>query len=283
MNSTCRSIDLATNIIAPIAVGQVMYFLSHIIAAIAIASWNIVSFFIEFFLLWNIYQEFPKLAAEKTAKIASSTEEDVDNEAAVNEETCWARFSKRFALLFNSWSVYFGHEVRNAGIGLACLYLTVLGFDAITTGYAYSQGVPESILGILLAVGACMGLLGSIAFPALVRCIGVERTGIYGFALEIACLTLCVGSVWAPGSPFDLSSANATAPINNPFLNSNLTMGNLTSTHHSVEPPESYTSIILLMSGIIAARFGMIIEFHVQIANCFLLNDCAVQVYGWRI
>ena len=66
MNSTCRSIDLATNMIAPIAVGQVMYFLSHIAAAVTIASWNVLSFFIECFLLWRIYKEFPNLAV-KTA------------------------------------------------------------------------------------------------------------------------------------------------------------------------------------------------------------------------
>lgn len=67
--------------------------------------------------------------------------------------------------------------MRNAGVGLACLYMTVLGFDSITTGFAYSQGVPESILGILLALGAAVGLLGSIAFPLFVRFLGVERTG----------------------------------------------------------------------------------------------------------
>ena len=64
MNSTCRSIDLATNMIAPIAVGQVMYFLSHIAAAVTIASWNVLSFFIECFLLWRIYKEFPNLAVK---------------------------------------------------------------------------------------------------------------------------------------------------------------------------------------------------------------------------
>ncbi len=66
MNSTCRSIDLATNMIAPIAVGQVMYFLSHIVAAVTIASWNVLSFFIECFLLWRIYKEFPNLAVKNS-------------------------------------------------------------------------------------------------------------------------------------------------------------------------------------------------------------------------
>lgn len=65
MNSTCRSIDLATNIIAPIAVGQVMYFLSHIVAAVVIGSWNVMSFFIEYFLLWKIYVECPELAIKQ--------------------------------------------------------------------------------------------------------------------------------------------------------------------------------------------------------------------------
>lgn len=53
--------------IAPIAVGQVMYFLSHIVAAITIASWNVASFFVEYLLLWRIYLEFPDLAVKEKA------------------------------------------------------------------------------------------------------------------------------------------------------------------------------------------------------------------------
>lgn len=43
-----------------------------------------------------------------------------------------------------------------------------------------------------------------------------------------------------------------------PFINQNLT-ANLTSTHVNVKTPESYTSIILLLSGIVAARFGTVL------------------------
>ena len=35
---------------------------------------------------------------------------------------------------FEGWREYFGHSVRYAGIGLALLYMTVLGFDNITYG-----------------------------------------------------------------------------------------------------------------------------------------------------
>ena len=79
--------------------------------------------------------------------------------------------------LFSSWRIYFRHEVRNAGIALAFFYLTVLGFDSITTGYAYSQGLSESMLGILLAVGAVIGILSTVVYPSLVRCLGVEKAG----------------------------------------------------------------------------------------------------------
>ncbi len=77
---------------------------------------------------------------------------------------------------------------------------------AFAAGYAYSQGVPESVLGGLAAAGALVGLLGSVTFPALVRCLDVRHTGIVGFGFELACLTLCVASVWAPGSVFDASA-----------------------------------------------------------------------------
>ena len=68
MNSVCRSINLASNIIAPIAVGQILYLLSQIIAAAIIAAWNVVSFAIEILLLWSIYRENPKLSVKLTEK-----------------------------------------------------------------------------------------------------------------------------------------------------------------------------------------------------------------------
>ncbi len=39
------------------------------------------------------------------------------------------------------------HGVRSAGLALAFLYMTVLGFDNITWGYSLMQCVTETILG----------------------------------------------------------------------------------------------------------------------------------------
>lgn len=57
--------------------------------------------------------------------------------------------------------------LRNAGLGLALLYMTVLGFDNITYGYVLTQDIPEFVLGVLVALSAVLGLCGSLAYPFL--------------------------------------------------------------------------------------------------------------------
>jgi len=46
----------------------------------------------------------------------------------------WSGLKKRISESLAGWKDYFAHPIRGAGIGLAFLYMTVLGFDSITTG-----------------------------------------------------------------------------------------------------------------------------------------------------
>ena len=69
--------------------------------------------------------------------------------------------------------------------------------------YAVTQGVSESILGILMGVSAIFGMLGTFVYPILRRRVGLERTGLLALSAQVTCLSLCVASVWMPGSPFD--------------------------------------------------------------------------------
>ena len=39
-----------------------------------------------------------------------------------------------FVALKKGWSIYFSNDVKFAGMGLALVYMTVLGFDNISTG-----------------------------------------------------------------------------------------------------------------------------------------------------
>jgi len=201
--------------------------------------------------------------------------------------------SNLLTILVSGWSTYMRHGVRNAGLGLAFLYMTVLGFDSITIGYAYSQGLCASWLGGLQASGAVMGILGTLSFPSLRRRCGLERTGLFASSLQISCLCLCLVSIFLPGSPFVLLRPDATASnssdvvdsTTSSFVNvnstsasrretamtmttSNLTddlregtqegIGLLITKKQCVETPHgSYISIGVMMAGIILARFGL--------------------------
>ena len=62
INSTCRSIDWITKGLGPVVVGQMFYNLPQVVVAIIIGSYNFVSFFVEFLILWGLYRDYPKLA-----------------------------------------------------------------------------------------------------------------------------------------------------------------------------------------------------------------------------
>lgn len=76
-------------------------------------------------------------------------------------------------------------------------------------------------------------------------------TGMCGFGLEVLCLTLCVASVWAPGSPFD-AGAVFNSTIYDPFIDRNSTEIHA----DEVDYTHPFASIVLLLAGITAARFG---------------------------
>ncbi|EGW07758.1 Solute carrier family 40 member 1 [Cricetulus griseus] len=187
--------------------------------------------------------------------------------------TCW-----------EGWGTYCRQTVFLAGLGLAFLYMTVLGFDCITTGYAYTQGIGGSLLSILTALSAVSGLMGTILFTWLRKQYGLVTTGIIFSWLHVGSLTLCVFSVFAPGSPFDMAtfslplSKNSSSnhemrkddqvhvytfgrnlnqpifPDRSPIHWTNSTV--LFDGQQDPEQPDSYISISLLFSGVILARIG---------------------------
>ena len=85
----------------------------------------------------------------------------------------------------SGWKMYWEHPVRNAGVGLALLYMTVLGFDNITYGYIIAQSISEAVLGGVVALSALIGVAGSVAYPFLRKCLGLEKTGLVGIYLQV--------------------------------------------------------------------------------------------------
>ena len=110
--------------------------------------------------------------------------------------------------------------------------------------------MPESVLGLLVSAAALVGVAGSLLYPRLRGWLGsTERAGGAGMLALVAPLTLCLASVWCPGSPF--SPAQLT--------NSNTTTANTTiaSRCEAEDARPDLTSVTVLLTGIIAARAGV--------------------------
>jgi len=232
LNSIFRTIDLVCLSVTPALAGLLFSIAGYSITAIVIGVWNVVSVVLEYLLLVSIYNQFPSLSIEKT--------KTTDDESP--------GFGSKLTGSYQGWLFYFHHPVRNAGLGLSFLYMTVLGLDSITWSYSLIQCVPESVLGLLVGVSAILGILGSISFPPLMRSIGKERSGLVGMLALVSSLSLCVLSVWLPGSPFDPHSV----PIE-----TNLTSNGTQWEIDCEEGNTDGTSISVVLTGILLARFGL--------------------------
>eukprot|EP00092_Neocalanus_flemingeri_P013086 GFUD01014101.1.p1 GENE.GFUD01014101.1~~GFUD01014101.1.p1 ORF type:complete len:517 (-),score=89.43 GFUD01014101.1:192-1742(-) len=244
MNSIFRTIDLVCLTVSPVLAGALFTYTNYVIAAIAIGAWNVFSVFVEYFLLVSIYKQFGGLAKKIVPQTGTP-----DASGGIRDKITGS---------YQGWVYYFSHKVRFAGLGLACLYMTVLGFDNITWAYSIMQCVSESVLGILVAVSALVGIVGSLAFPPLRKLLGAERTGMVGMGALVMSLSLCVVSVWLPGSPFD------------PWLVEHNDMTEVIEDGSGIIeeaegiPEDScssrtvdITSVSVLLTGIILARFGL--------------------------
>ncbi|XP_056425942.1 solute carrier family 40 protein member 1-like isoform X2 [Hyla sarda] len=301
MNTTVRRIDQLTNILAPLVVGQIVTFGSPVLGCGFIAGWNLVSMCIEYLLLLKVYQKTPALAMKSCKKDEelkrlnikavnenkNKNEEPAEDVQIIGEEsvgtaemskksTCFEKMTEPFCAVRDGWVAYYNHSVFWAGMGLAFLYMTVLGFDGVTTGYAYTQGLSGSVLSILMGASAISGIMGTVAFTWFRKKCGLVRTGFISGVIQLSSLVLCVISVFMPGSPLDLTVSpfqdigtllleGAPSPTSSPggapqgVLTTNLQnlWNNSSSTTSEPGVSAPLTSVSLLFAGIIAAKIGL--------------------------
>ena len=108
----------------------------------------------------------------------------------------------------DGWTIYVHQEVALAGIALATIYLTVLGFSGVTAAYLLTQGLPNAAIGVAQGVGAIVGVSGTFAYPFIRRKIGTVRTGMFGISAQLALLIFCAVSVLIPAERVSNQSDN---------------------------------------------------------------------------
>lgn len=286
-NALIRRIDLSVKVLAPICVGFLMSVVSSWAGLLFICIWNIITMFAEYFLLWHVYNNDKDLRHK--AAVPSGNEDTTTNngneDTTVNKEDeslveddvsvhivqqntrcgpCKSCF-RRLTDVFLGWKIYKQQPVALAGVALALLYLTVLGFSSITNSYASSQGLKEVYISICFGLGALVGISGTFLFQLIQRKIGLVRTGVIGGLMQLLMLQLCVVSIWLPGSPSSLLSSSNENNNNNslyfPVGGKLMSPRDYNGSHFSnpLSPPNNlgYMSVMMLITGIILSRAGL--------------------------
>lgn len=94
MNAAVRRLDQIINIFAPLSVGQVMAWASHVIGCGFILGWNLVSLLVEFLFLSRVYQLVPQLAVKPQqpagGRFLERYQEAVNTQGNANSEMVFA-------------------------------------------------------------------------------------------------------------------------------------------------------------------------------------------------
>jgi iron-regulated transporter 1 len=141
------------------------------------------------------------------------------------------------------------------GLSLAFLFLTVLGFDSITLGYAKSQHLTEITIGIFHGVGSLCGILGTVAFQILNNKfkIYLPIIGLIGSVSQLIFLIGCFVAIWLPGSSFILADQSVFTNCSSSFNSSSFSYSHFFIDSYCF----NYISIIVLLGSMSLSRFGL--------------------------
>lgn len=140
MNSVIRRIDLTCKLFAPVFTGFIISFVSLKASAIILVLWNIVSVWLQYWLLISVYNGVPALSENNRKRntklvpndsLENTSEESLlsDEASSATAESYWKRkIIERLSRLpcIDAWFIYTKQEVVLPGVALSLLFFTVL-------------------------------------------------------------------------------------------------------------------------------------------------------------
>ncbi|CAO3628735.1 unnamed protein product [Cunninghamella blakesleeana] len=198
MVTIMKRIDLFCKMMAPISVGFLT--LTSPMAPLMIAFWNVISYLIEYQLLYKVYLTYPELDdARDTTPLLSDQllQEEVigdtimDNHNNNNNTSNYTNLSNHQQQQEErsfTWKDYIHHRAFLPSLSISLLYLTVLSFGGIMVSYLKLIGYDDITLGILRAVAGICGIASTALFPLLHHKIGIIRTGHWALWFEVITL-----------------------------------------------------------------------------------------------
>ncbi|CAJ0583706.1 unnamed protein product, partial [Mesorhabditis spiculigera] len=233
--------DHVANVIAPISAGFLIDHNSLKVVCLFNIIWNMLSWILEGGVLYWVYQKTGLLHTKNGGKF------EVDE-----RPVCGVA----------AFRAYYRQSCLKAALGLAFLYMTVLGFDNLAVSYGVHQGVSATNLAFLRASGAVLGILGTFSYGGMAPWIGVLWTALIGLFLQNIAISVSGASTFLPGNAFNASgyiSDLSVETFGDTILQGISSGGTMQNVDKATTLPffQLPLSIILFFTGITAARFGL--------------------------
>ncbi|CAJ0583744.1 unnamed protein product, partial [Mesorhabditis spiculigera] len=256
LNAILTSLDQLANVISPLIAGALVSLINLKTTVIVFGIGGAISVVLKAIILNMLLQKEPRLHVK-----------EIKGKTLGSQDAVLVK-PNAFLDAFRVLGVYWKQQIFAAALGMALLFMTVLGFDGLAIGYGQSVGLPDSLLGGFRSFGSLCGILGALSYAFFERMMGVRKTGIFGLAFQQVCLIIAVTSIVMPGSPMDLdgyfgsitpkkwwsdfkdsfSPVTTVAPANS---TEGINWQDFTSNG------ESMISIFAFLIGIATARFGL--------------------------
>jgi len=171
-------------------------------AALVIGVLNIISLFVEYTFIQEIYSLVPSLGLREKINQNMLLETPNENEALIEEDQ---KVGCDIFKLPRSLSLYLRQPIAFGGLALSLLYLNVLSFGAIMTAYLVWKGLSYESIGILRGVSSVIGLLGTFTYYISTRKYSLSWTGSWSIIFQFSCLSICFVSLYVANDALSLT------------------------------------------------------------------------------
>ena len=181
-NGVLKVIDMGALICSPIAFGAIATCASLAAAVAAMGAFAVLACAAELPVVAHLAAGSPALEAMGSRR---ASVDEPRGQASVDEPRGQAA-APGLASPSAMAAAYAAEPAARPALSLAVLYMTVLSFGNIMTGYLKAEGALDAEVAAFRGSGAVTGLLAAVLYSGLHRCLSLRASGTLGVWFQLA-------------------------------------------------------------------------------------------------
>lgn len=200
LNSQMRRIDLICKLTGPLAIALIDGHAMQV-AIEVIFIMNILSVFIEYFAIADIYRMIPALQAARPSPTVNDDDPAGNIVQPDTDHRTHTLLLGQIHSIYTSLSTYYHHPAFLPSMSLSLLYLTVLSFSGQMITYLVAIGFTSTSIGFLRAAAMIFEISATFLAPILINKVGPLRAGLWSISWQLICTVAAISLFWTFRSP----------------------------------------------------------------------------------